>query len=126
MVAAHQDFILIDGHRSIVEMMPFQKAAALDVEHASLTNRLGNKLMGRRNNQLRGIFYCVFRVGFGSLAVGQQTSEGNDTQHANEQTEETGYGGCQHVHYTVCLICIESRDNQVWRRAYQCTYSTHA
>ena len=125
-VATHDKLVLVDGHCDVVEVAHLDEPAALHVEQSGIAQRLADKLISRWHQHLHGIFCRILRVGFRRLAVGQQSAHGDDTQHADGQTEQTGDGRSQYVHRRARVVGIETRDNQVWRRTNQRTHATHA
>ena len=126
MVTTHQELILADGHGCIIEVAPFQQAAALHVEHVSLAYRLANKLVGRGYYQFHGIVRCLLHRVLRRLTVGQQTAHGNNGKYADSQTEQTRDGGGHDVHGLARRFLVESTDNQVWRCTDKRADTTHA
>ena len=78
--------------------------------------------------------FCLF-IGVLSIIAMRQLlpdrkapgSDSEDTaEYTDEQAEQTGYRGRQHVHRRARMVGIETRDNQVGRRTNQRTHTTHA
>ena len=108
MVATHQELVLINRHRHIVEMTPFQQSSTINIEKAGIVYRLTDIPIVRWHYELNGIVGGRVIIRLRSLTVGQQTSHGNDRQHTNAQTEETWNQRGQHIHRNASPVGIES------------------
>ena len=116
MVTSHDNLVLIDGRRDIVEVIHFYQATAIDMKKIGLGERLTDIRIVRRHLQFHSILARGFESILGGITFGQQTAHGNDRQYADGQTEQARDGGGQYVHRFARLLLVESADDQVRRR----------
>ena len=80
----------------------------------------------RRNTQFHGVLTRRLKGTLSSLAVRQQSTHGNNRQHADNQTEQSGDRCGQDVHGHARLLLVESTDDKVRRRTDKGTHTAHS
>ena len=97
-VATHDKLVLVYLYRYIIEMVHLYQSSALNLKEFGISQCLADELIVGRHEHLDGIVVGILKTVFGSLAVGQKLTHGDDRQDADEQAEQSRYSGGKHIY----------------------------